>query len=350
MLIAQMKIRDIEAHHRMMLVDLKQQDLALLTSHKALIERHVDGIVSDFYRKQMQIDEVAILIGDSGTLKHLHITQRKYVMDLFSGDYGTEYVNNRLLIGIIHKRAGIEPKLYLSAVRTLKESISQCLKQVISDQNLLIATLDALEKILFFDTTLVLDTYIDSLLQEVEEAQRKTEAYAKTLEQKVAHRTRQLEEKAKRDPLTELYNQRAMQEFLIRDLSLSEQRKVKIALVYFDIDKFKLVNDTFGHIKGDEVLKEVGLAVKHSVRQTDIPCRYGGDEFCIILPACSAAEARTICEEVIQRVSAKYPDLSLSFGIAETGPDHYVDGDTLIKKADDRMYCAKKVVGYQICD
>ena len=118
--------------------------------------------------------------------------------------------------------------------------------------------------------------------------------------------------------------------------------------MYFDVDKFKDINDTFGHIKGDEVLKNIGLAMLNNVRDTDIPCRYGGDEFCIILPNCGADEAKVVCKKIIKEFADRYPDFSLSVGIAETGIDAYVDGDKLIKKADQNMYRAKEVEGFQI--
>lgn len=347
-LFEQMKISDVEIAYRMQLLNLNKEELNLLFSHKILIEDNIDIIVDEFYEKQTEIDEISLLIGDADTLLRLRSAQRKYVIDLFSGNYDSEYVNNRLRIGMVHKRIGVEPKLYLSAVRTLKDVVTKSLKRIISKSDVLEKTLDALDKLLYFDITLVFDTYIDCLVGEIENAKNKTEIYAKSLEQKVAERTQQLEEQAQKDPLTNLYNQRAMQELLRRDLSTSKRRQVKLSLVYFDIDNFKNINDTFGHIKGDEVLKSIGQAMLNNVRSTDIPCRYGGDEFCIILPDCSSAKARVICEKIIKEFSDKFPEFSISIGIAETGLEVYVDGDRLIKDADEKMYMAKKENGIQI--
>lgn len=347
-LLEQMKISDVEILHRMKLLNLSQEELKLLFSHKLIIEDNIDIIVDEFYRKQTEIDEISLLIGDADTLRRLRLAQRKYVVDLFSGNYDSEYVNNRLRIGMVHKRIGVGPSLYLSAVRTLKDVITKSLKELITKSEVLEQTLIALDKLLYFDVTLVFDTYIDCLVGEIENEKNKTEIYAKSLEEKVAERTQQLEEQAQKDPLTHLYNQRAMQDLLRRDLSVSKRRQVKLSLVYFDVDKFKNINDTFGHIKGDEVLKNIGQALLNNVRESDIPCRYGGDEFCIILPECSIDEARVVCEKIIKEFGERYPDYSLSIGIAETGSDEYVDGDTLIKKADKNMYQAKKENGFHI--
>lgn len=347
-LLEQLQISDVEILRRMELLNLSQNDLKLLSNHKLLMEENIDLIVEEFYEKQTEIDEISLLIGDADTLRRLRTAQRKYVIDLFSGLYDSVYVNNRLRIGMVHKRIGVEPKLYLSAVRTLKDIIIKTLTNGIKKQDVLIKTLDTLDKLLYFDTTLVFDTYIDCLVGEIETAKKRTEVYAKSLEEKVAERTKQLEEQAKLDPLTNIYNQGAMQEFLRRELSIAKRHQTKLSLIYFDIDNFKKINDTFGHIEGDEVLKQLGQFITSSIRETDIPCRYGGDEFCLILPECNTTFAEVICKKIIKLFGERYPDYSLSMGIAETGIDKYLDGTQLIKIADEKMYLAKEEIGFHI--
>jgi diguanylate cyclase (GGDEF)-like protein len=289
------------------------------------------------------------LIGDTDTLQRLHTALRKYVIDLFSGKYDSEYVNNRLRIGMVHKRIGVEPKLYLSAVMTLKNLIVCILKSNIQKKEQVEPTLETLDKLLYFDTTLIFDTYIESLIGEIENAKRRTEAYAKSLEKKVTERTQQLEKLAKLDPLTNIYNRRAMQEVLCRELVVAKRRKTKLSFVYFDIDNFKQINDKHGHIKGDEVLKHIGQILLGNLRASDIPCRYGGDEFCFILPDCDIENAKPVCKKIIKSFVKKYPDFSLSMGITETGKESYIDDDSLIKAADEKMYLAKKESGPKIC-
>lgn len=220
-----MQLSDVEITRRKQLLGLDLETCNTLSGHKFLIEDTVDEIVNEFYEKQTAIDEIALLIGDADTLLRLRNAQRKYIIDLFSGNYGSEYVNDRLRIGMVHKRIGVEPKLYLSAVLTLKETLVKTLKANIESEELLASTLDALDRLIYFDTTLVFDTYIDSLVGEIESAKRITEEYAKSLEEKVAERTQQLEMLAKLDPLTDIYNQRAMQEALKRELAAAKRRK-----------------------------------------------------------------------------------------------------------------------------
>jgi len=347
-LLEQMRISDIEIYHRMELLGLEHNALTQLASLKPLIEENIDFIVDEFYKKQTNVEAIAQLIGDADTLRRLHSAQRKYIIDLFSGYYDTTYVNNRLRIGMVHKRIGVEPKLYLSAVSTLKEIIVKTLTKSIKKNDLLSQAITTLDKLLYFDTTLIFDTYIDSLVGEIESAKKQTEIYATSLEIKVAERTKQLEELTKIDPLTNIYNRRAMQDILRREIAVAIRRHTILSLAYFDVDNFKNINDTQGHIEGDNVLSTIGQALLNTVRECDVPCRYGGDEFCLILPECELNNAKLVCEKLIQSFTRTYPDFSLSIGIAATGPEKFIDGDQLIKQADKKMYLAKKKNGCQI--
>ena len=120
--------------------------------------------MDEFYLRQTEIDEISLLIGDADTLTRLRNAQRKYIVDLFAGNYDSECVNNRLRIGMVHKRIGVEPKLYLSAVRSLKDLIAEVLRDNITQEATLTETLKALDNLFYFDTTLVFDTYIGSLV------------------------------------------------------------------------------------------------------------------------------------------------------------------------------------------
>jgi len=347
-LIEQMQMSDSEINLRKELLNFTEDDIKALTDSKSYILDSIDTIVETFYQNQTQIDEIILLIGDADTLSRLNKALRTYINELFSGYYDNEYVNNRLRIGMVHKRIGVEPKLYLSAIRTLKDILREELRRSITDKKLLSDTLYALEKLFYFDTTLVFDTYIESLLDEVNSAKKKTERYAESLEKKVAERTKQLEELSKIDFLTNLFNQRSMYDSLRKELLRSIRNKTKISCIYIDIDDFKQINDEEGHIKGDEVLKYLGKSLLTNIRAIDIACRYGGDEFVVILPNCDIENAMLVIKKIIKKFSEKYPLYSLSIGIAETGIDNYIDSDKLIDLADKKMYLAKKKAGMHI--
>ena len=169
-LVEQMKISDLEINRRIELLNLTSEDFKVLTDNKLFIDENIDLIINSFSKQLTQIDEISLIIGDADTLKRLTASLRKYILDLFCGCYDSEYVDNRLHIGIVHKRIGVEPKLYLSAVRMLKNILMSKLSSAIEDERKLSSTLNALDKLLYFDVTLVFDTYIGSLVGEIEDA------------------------------------------------------------------------------------------------------------------------------------------------------------------------------------
>jgi diguanylate cyclase len=191
----QMHITDLEISRRKELLRLGSEEAALLVNCKPFIEDEIETIVEKFYQVQTSDEEIYLLIGDADTLRRLHLVLRKYVVDLFLGCTDIDYVNNRLRIGLVHKQIGVEPKLYLSAVKTLKDILFETLERLITDTTVLGRTCQALDKQLYFDITLVFDTYTRSLISEVEIAKERVESYAASLEIQVAERTRQLEEK-----------------------------------------------------------------------------------------------------------------------------------------------------------
>ncbi|HJV65597.1 MAG TPA: protoglobin domain-containing protein [Geomonas sp.] len=191
----QMRIGKHEIRRRRELARLGDEEDALLSGCRPFIEEEIDAIVEEFYQVQTADKEIAQLIGDADTLRRLHATQRQYVLDLFSGQTDIDYVNNRLRIGLVHKRIGVEPKLYLSAVNVLKEILYKSLERRITDREQLATTRRALDRLLNFDVTLVFDTYTRSLLSEVQTARDRLEVYAASLEVQVSERTRQLEQK-----------------------------------------------------------------------------------------------------------------------------------------------------------
>ena len=342
-LLEQMRISEFEVEQRQKLFSLSNDDIDALQSAQAIIDANIDTLVSDFYSLQTSIPEISLLIGDSDTLTRLSRAQRRYVIDLFSGIYDLEYVNNRLRIGMVHKRIGVEPKLYLSAIYTLKNLLIKLLKEKISDDTECQKTLTALEKILLFDVTLVFDTYIRSLVTELEISKAKSEQYARDMEEKVRERTLQLEHLSRTDPLTGLLNVRHLRSALTSTLRAAQRRSESVAFVYLDINDFKEINDQHGHQKGDETLRSLSNTLKTVSREEDSCFRYGGDEFCIILPNCTKMAAENIYsirlhEELAQRGNT----VTLSIGVVETGPIEFMQPDTLIDLADKKMYELKQ--------
>jgi diguanylate cyclase (GGDEF)-like protein len=157
----------------------------------------------------------------------------------------------------------------------------------------------------------------------------------------------QLENQVIRDALTGLYNRRYLDERLERDLIRAKRYGFPISLAMIDLDHFKHVNDTYGHRAGDEVLKALGALLQSTSREGDIPCRYGGEEFVVVLPRMPLGTAMKRAEhwrEAFEGQRARYGDVeigtTMSIGLA-TFPDHAATADSLIDSADRALYRAK---------
>jgi len=151
------------------------------------------------------------------------------------------------------------------------------------------------------------------------------------------------------DPLTGLLNRRYLEERLSDELNRSERYNYSMSCLMIDIDDFKSYNDRNGHQAGDVALKITAHALKAALRSADVACRYGGEEFCILLPQTSITEAGVIAERIRQRVAEReYPfgksqplgNVTVSIGISTLGK-HIDTGEKVIAAADRALYTAK---------
>lgn len=177
----------------------------------------------------------------------------------------------------------------------------------------------------------------------------------KQLEQIENQRNKLLEDEAKlrylsvRDPLTGLFNRRYMEETLDREIGRAQRKGSALAVVMVDIDGFKTVNDTYGHVPGDELLVRVAAHLGGSIRVSDVACRFGGDEFLLILPECGKQEAlrradamrRGAEEMAFQPSEAHSEPITLSFGVAAF-PESGSSREELLAAADQALYTAKR--------
>lgn len=145
---------------------------------------------------------------------------------------------------------------------------------------------------------------------------------------------------AVRDGLTGLFNRRYFNELINIEINRLKRVPASLSLLMLDIDNFKNYNDTQGHPAGDELLKGAAKVFKNSVRAVDIICRYGGEEFIIMLPQTDKSSAKIIAERLRVQIGLYLPT-TVSIGIA-TLPDDAQAVDVLIQKADDALYQAKK--------
>ncbi|MGD0707811.1 MAG: sensor domain-containing diguanylate cyclase [Anaerolineaceae bacterium] len=161
-----------------------------------------------------------------------------------------------------------------------------------------------------------------------------------------------LREQSVRDHQTGLFNRRYLEETLERELLRASRKHITLGIIMLDVDEFKRFNDTYGHAAGDAILREMGSFLLKHVRGEDITCRYGGDEFIIVLPdvtrAVACKRAELICKYArqfhLQFEGQILEAITLSYGVA-VFPKDGPTGAAVLKAADDALYNAKREKG-----
>jgi two-component system cell cycle response regulator len=178
-----------------------------------------------------------------------------------------------------------------------------------------------------------------------------TQMYFKLVYQDAVDQTYQqsLFKAANTDALTQLYNKRYFMESLEKEFSFSKRSHQPLSLILFDIDFFKRINDTYGHIAGDRILKLVGTILTSQTRLENIACRFGGEEFAIVLRGCSSLQARQVAERIrgtiqSQKVMSKSQEINftISLGVATFNGKNFQTSEELLLRADELLYQAKQ--------
>ena len=158
----------------------------------------------------------------------------------------------------------------------------------------------------------------------------------------------QMRHLAETDPLTNCFNRRAMMEKLEQEMDRAARYATMLTGMMIDIDNFKQINDTYGHLVGDRVLKQLASLLKREQRSVDIVARYGGEEFVVLLPETTSTESRNFAERILRRVATHdfgetgHPvRVTISIGIASFPDERVSDGESLLRLADTHLYRAK---------
>jgi diguanylate cyclase (GGDEF)-like protein len=158
----------------------------------------------------------------------------------------------------------------------------------------------------------------------------------------------ELQRTAITDPLTGLYNTRFFHELLARETARADRYTTPLSLLMIDVDRFKLVNDTYGHVVGNKVLTQIGKAIERTLRSTDFVFRCGGDEFGVVLPGTDLNGAMHAAENILQKVESLdilttlgySGPVTVSIGISEYHRGNHFE--TLVAEADQALYASKR--------
>lgn len=322
---------------RLALLDLSETDIALgQMLNRRVITPSVEPIIEAFYGELLAQDEFTRILNRGFDLDRLKRTQKLYLLSLGLQFDSAEYFEERLRVGVVHASVSVPLGLYTSAYailqRLILDHVPPDVKAIEPEYRLLVSFL---LKVTALDMSLASDIYYLAKVQGLESSL-----------QAWRHAGKELRHKVETDTLTGAASHSQAIAMLQRALRIAQRNDTPLCIDMVDLDFFKNVNDSYGHLVGDEVLRDVTARMRSSVRDFDIVGRYGGEEFVIILENAPLATAKSIAERVRRHVAQspiKVKDLriplTLSQGVAAA---HKADDvASLLKRADTALYAAK---------
>jgi diguanylate cyclase (GGDEF)-like protein len=178
---------------------------------------------------------------------------------------------------------------------------------------------------------------------------REAQAELRERNQQLEAMVHRVEALAITDPLTGLYNRRRFSDVLRREFALTRRYQNSLSCLMLDIDHFKEHNDKHGHDFGDRVLKDLASLLSQNIREVDVACRYGGEEFVLLLPHTPKDKAMIVAERIVHRVrklrleiKEEQVAITISVGISSTGDVKAADPEALVRAADGALYEAKR--------
>ena len=323
---------------------LNQVGLAGSESHaqgealqELVIRPNVDTIVEQFYDSVAAIEEFGNLVSARPDAAKLKDTQRRYLLGLGIGFDTFRYFEERLRIGHIHQRVGVPQSLYQCSYQALQYLLIQNIPQQprLHDSSFE-EIIHFILKISALDMSLAVESYCAARTINLEKSLKN-----------VRGESARLHHLAVTDWLTELHNHSFSRQFLAEALIRAKAEGSPLCVIMADLDHFKAINDSHGHLVGDHVLRIAAARMTSGARDGDEIARYGGEEFLFVLPDTDIKAGRDVAERVRLRIKSdaiqsgnEQIRVSLSLGVAETRESDTVD--TLIARADTALYEAKR--------
>lgn len=323
---------------RLKLVGLSDADYEISSRlQREIIVPHFGEIVEQLFKRVLQHPEFSSRLSSPALVKKEKENQSKYLLSLGMGFDSLSYFEHRLQVGVAHSSAELPVSLYSCIINLLVQAIIDNFPESIkSNSQDYDAFVRFLLKITALDMSLAIDTSFTHQLKSFEQSLDGMQVLA-------SH----LEKHAVTDSLTGMVNHEHVFSKLKKALSQAQNDGYGLCIVMADIDHFKSVNDTHGHLAGDGVLKEVAKRIKGSLRGFDVVGRYGGEEFLLILHKANLDTARIVAERIRSRIAATPIDLpealldvTISMGVAMAKPDE--DVNSMVERADKALYNAKE--------
>ena len=323
---------------RLHLVELNQTGMEALGRRlqDEVVRPNVDAIVDRFYVSLARIDEFNRIVEEYSAPERIKESQKHYLLGLGVDFDQSQYFEERLRVGAVHQRVGVPQGLYQCTFQRLQSLLIEYIPpEIRDDEPAFQAMLRFILKITALDMGLAVESYCSARVSGLEES----------LETERGEMDR-LRELAVTDWLTSLRNHSYSRRYLVAALERAKTEAAPLCVIMADLDHFKKINDTHGHLVGDEVLRIAASRMIAGARGDDEICRYGGEEFLFILQNTDIAGGAEVAERVRLRISDdemhvgdKNLFVSISLGVAQAREDD--TADSLIERADAALYTAK---------
>ena len=317
---------------RLGLLDLTDSDIELApTLQQDVIQPNIALIIEDFYSALNKHGQFNSIMQRGYDIHSLKKTMRQYLLTLGLDFHRTEYFHQRLLIGLMHAKVGVQPSLYQCSYRLLQQLLFNLIPEQHTHKNELISFI---LKITTLDMSLAIEAYEDGMMENL-----------RLSVQELTDEKTNLSAELAKDTLTGALSRRRILEILehkLGNLIVGDS----VSVIMADLDFFKQINDHYGHVLGDEVLKQTALRIRQAMRSSNSLGRYGGEEFLAVLPNTNLQQALIVAERIRHKVcsdpivsNSHSINLTLSLGVASTSSNE--DINSLIDRADKALYQAK---------
>lgn len=312
-------------------LNISDHGIAHTLQHE-IIQPQIDTLVEAFYDWLQTIQAAQALLHNKGQIKQLKKTQTQYLLELGINFDQADYFESRLRVGQAHVWVGLSLSLYHCAFRRLGELILDSIDSQREDAQ---ALTTFVHKIIALDMSLAIETYHLTHVQTLQESLNRSK-----------HQQEFLREAAATDSLTGLPNRETIIDELHKALLEPQRKDRPIIAIMADVDHFKQINDTHGHLIGDKVLIEITHRIRSALRDFDQLGRYGGEEFLLILNGAKLSTAQKVSERIRQHVQQQPINIeglevqsTISLGIAAAKTSE--SAESLMERADKALYAAK---------
>ncbi len=329
---------EIGRRRRIKLLGLSRSDHRLVGQlHARVITPFGARIIDDFYDYLVSMPETAWFLDGGRKVPQLKVTHADYLDTLGIGFDSPDYFESRLRAGIAHARIGLPLSLYLAAYRLLEDLILDRFSPElfrIPEEGMALVRL--LGRVIKLDISLAIEVYHQSQIQD----------WIRSVHS-LADEKEELSQQIRTDALTEVSSRRHLEDVLAREIRQARAKTRPLSVAIADLDHFKQINDEYGHLIGDQVLREVGHRLAAVVRERDTVGRFGGEEFLFILPASDLEMAAQVGERIRRQLGndplvleGRTIPLTISVGVATLNEND--DAESLLERADEALYAAKQ--------